>query len=86
MISGDSASVEALAAKLREGGTGCMLMPVNYAFHSSQMQPYSEELARAIGRVDVRKGRMPLLSTVLGRAVDATELDAASGHETCARP
>jgi acyl transferase domain-containing protein len=77
VISGDSASIEALTAEFRERGTGCMMMPVNYAFHSSQMQPYSEELARTIGPVDVRKGRMPLLSTVFGRAVDATELDAA---------
>jgi acyl transferase domain-containing protein len=76
VISGAAAAVEALVADWLALGVACRFMPVNYAFHSAQMQPYSEELVRLLGRVETRSGAIPILSTVLGRMVSGEELTA----------
>ncbi len=77
VISGRSDGMDALVAVWREQGASCTPMPVNYAFHSPQMQPYSEELERVLGPVETRKGSVPMISTVTGRPVSAEEINAA---------
>jgi len=77
VVSGPSAGVDALVARWREQGASCTPMPVSYAFHSPQMQPFSEELERVLGHVETRKGSVPMISTVTGRSVSAEEIDAA---------
>jgi len=77
VISGDSEIVDRLAMQWQERGVGCVAMPVKYAFHSPQMQPYSDDLARSLGSVEARHERIPIVSTVLGRAIHGEEMDAA---------
>jgi len=77
VIAGDPDSVDELVRGWLGRGIGCRLLPVNYAFHSSQMRPYSEELARALGSVETRAAKIPVVSTVFGRITRAEEFDAA---------
>ena len=77
VISGESELVEAVIAKLGGRGVACRLMPVNYAFHSAQMEPFEHQLVRELGRVDAQPELIPLFSTVLGRRVRGEEMDAA---------
>jgi acyl transferase domain-containing protein len=77
VISGDGEAVEALVNLWRERGVSCVTMPVNYAFHSAQMQPFNEELVAALGTVETRPEKFPLISTVLGRKASAAEFNAA---------
>jgi len=77
VISGAADEVDALAAMWRGRGVGCRPMPVNYAFHSGQMQSYSDELVRVLGSVETRQESVPIVSTVAGRAASGMEFDAA---------
>jgi acyl transferase domain-containing protein/NADPH:quinone reductase-like Zn-dependent oxidoreductase/NAD(P)-dependent dehydrogenase (short-subunit alcohol dehydrogenase family)/acyl carrier protein len=53
------------------------LLPVSYAFHSSQMEPMREELERAIGRVTAHPAGVAVYSTVTGSRVDHRQIDVA---------
>ena len=77
VISGDGEAVDALVNLWRERGVSCVTMPVNYAFHSAQMQPFNEELVAALGTVETHPEKFPLISTVLGRKASAAEFNAA---------
>jgi acyl transferase domain-containing protein/NADPH:quinone reductase-like Zn-dependent oxidoreductase/NAD(P)-dependent dehydrogenase (short-subunit alcohol dehydrogenase family) len=76
VISGDPDSVQQLTDEWLRKGIGCRMLPVNYAFHSSQMQPFSDELARTLGSVKTRKQTTPMISTVLGAVTDCAMFDA----------
>ena len=52
------------------------VLPVDYAFHSAQLDPLREELAHTLSPIRPRPVRTGLFSTVSGRAVDGLELDA----------
>jgi len=77
VISGDGEAVDALVNLWRERGVSCVTMPVNYAFHSAQMQPFNEELVAALGSVETKPEKFPLISTVLGRKASGNEFNAA---------
>ncbi len=77
VISGAHALIDAQVEAWSRRGIACRMMPVNYAFHSPQMQPFREELVLALGRVDAREGAVRMISTVLGRVINGSELDAA---------
>jgi acyl transferase domain-containing protein len=77
VISGDPNAVQELLETWRGRGIDCRLLPVNYAFHSAQMRPYSEALVRVLGSVERNPEKIPIISTVLGRYTRGEELDAA---------
>ena len=60
VISGGVAAVELLTARWLQNGVACRTLPVDYAFHSVQMEPFSEELTRLLGlsRQTVRRCRL----------------------------
>ncbi len=76
VISGDGQAVDALVARWRERGAGGVTLPVNYAFHSAQMQPFNEELVRVLGEVETRPENVPVISTLLGRRASGGEFNA----------
>src|SRR5262249_42235652 len=56
-----------------EKGIGCRMLPVDYAFHSPQMQPYREALVHALGTVAAREPKIPFISTVRGAVLPPGE-------------
>ncbi len=77
VISGSSERVNALITMWRDRGVTSALLPVNYAFHSSQVQPCSEELESVLGPVETCEGSLPMIfDWVTGRAVSGEELNA----------
>ena len=77
VISGKTATVETLVSAWRARSVECQMMPVDYAFHSAQMQPHSEELVRTLTWLKPRDARIPILSTVTGRSEAGTKFNAA---------
>lgn len=87
VIAGAPAAVEALVAEWMNNGVGCRMLPVDYAFHSAQMQPFSEELVRALGAVVTHELKFPIVSTVRGaRIVDGRDFDANYWGQNIRRP
>ena len=77
VLSGDATALDAVVADLAGRGVRCQPLPVNYAFHSHQMEPLAAELVRVLGNVAVQPTTVPMISTVTGRALEAGEGDAA---------
>jgi len=76
VISGDPIAVEEMLRDCTAAGIGCRPLPVDYAFHSAQMQPFSDALVKSLGVISVREPAIPMISTVTGRGVQGVDLDA----------
>lgn len=76
VLSGTPQAVEDTARRLTERKVRHHVLPVDYAFHSAQLDSLQETLEQALGAVHPRPARSALFSTVRGRAVDGLEIDA----------
>jgi acyl transferase domain-containing protein len=86
VVSGDRACIDRLVGMWRGRGVGCRMLPVNYAFHSSQMEPFRSQLMETLGRVETRKAAVPVISTITGMPANAEEFDAAYWAGSIRRP
>jgi acyl transferase domain-containing protein/acyl carrier protein len=77
VISGEAAAIEAMLSGWRSRGVGCRPLPVDYAFHSVQMDPFCDELTKLLGKVATHKTSIQMISTVTGMVVAGPELDGA---------
>jgi acyl transferase domain-containing protein len=77
VLSGESAALAEALQALDAAGVSHRALPVNYAFHSAQMQPLADELVAALGPMACAPARVPVYSTVAGRRLDDALLDAA---------
>ena len=76
VISGKAAIIEQVTAEWLREGVGCRILPVDYAFHSKQMDPFRVELPRLLGLVTTNKQRVPIISTVSGMTTDGEQFGA----------
>ncbi|MBZ0294961.1 MAG: type I polyketide synthase [Anaerolineae bacterium] len=76
VISGEAEALEAVQNTVAEQGIFHRMLPVNYAFHSPQMEPYQHELARILSGLKPNRARIKLVSTVTGTWSDGTEYTA----------
>ena len=66
VISGESVALADLLSLLQARGVGTRMLPVQYAFHSPQMEPYAAELTRVLAGLTARPATLKLVSTVTG--------------------
>jgi len=76
VLSGTREALGKALAELDSRGVTHRALPVNYAFHSAQMQPLATELTAAIGTIDARAPAVPFYSSVTG-ALGSAVIDAA---------
>ncbi|KYF91515.1 hypothetical protein BE20_14480 [Sorangium cellulosum] len=76
VLSGDAAALGEVVAELRRARVECRELPVNYAFHSPQMEPFRGELASALGDIALRRTDRVMVSTVTGEVIGGEALDA----------
>ena len=76
VLAGTPRALEATLAELAARGVSHRALPVSYAFHSAQMEPFQAELVAAIGSVRSLSGRIAVYSSVTGAAIDHTTIDA----------
>jgi acyl transferase domain-containing protein/nucleoside-diphosphate-sugar epimerase len=78
VVSGETQALEEMLAQLDAEGVFQRRLPVQYAFHSAQMQPHADALRSALGRVQAQPPQVPVYSTLTGTllhgAVDADYL------------
>ena len=77
VLAGTADAVETALLTLDARGVSHRALPVLYAFHSAQMDPFREELVAAIGSIDAQPGRVAVFSTVTGAAINYAQVDAA---------
>ncbi len=77
LVSGATASVEALVAELRAQGTRCRILPGDpIPLHSRVMDPLAERLASALQDLRPRPATVPFFSAVTGTVLPGEALDA----------
>jgi acyl transferase domain-containing protein/acyl-CoA synthetase (AMP-forming)/AMP-acid ligase II/acyl carrier protein len=86
VLSGEPAPLQAIEAKLEARGIFFRWLPVNYAFHSPQMDGLDAELEAAMAGLRPREASMALASTALGGLAKGPELDAVYWGKQIRRP
>lgn len=75
-LAGDTAPIEEIARELESEGKFVRWLPVDYAFHTRQMEPIREDLLAGLAGIRARPGDVPFFSTVTGDHVSGEKLDA----------
>ena len=68
VVSGEPEAITEFLRAFRQEGGQATLLRGDYAFHSPQMEPFQEDLARALGEIETRDAQLPIVSTVTGKA------------------
>lgn len=76
VLSGDCVALEEVVQSLQQRKIACRWLPVNYAFHSPQMDPLQSELVQALRGLQLQAASLPIFSTVTGRASSGQDFDA----------
>ena len=66
-LSGEPALVQEILNSLEERQVVCSMLKVDYAFHSSQVEPILDELTQALSGIDTREPAVRVVSTVTGK-------------------
>lgn len=76
VISGEPAAIGSMLEILDARNVVTVPLPVNYAFHSPQMDHCRAQLVMALEGLKPSEARIPIFSTVTGTKCDGTALDA----------
>lgn len=76
VISGEKTALEEVLKSLAQQEISCQLLPVNYAFHSPQMEPFQGELLQLLQGINPNCSTIPIISTVTGLAQNGQDFDA----------
>jgi acyl transferase domain-containing protein/surfactin synthase thioesterase subunit/acyl carrier protein len=75
VLSGETTALEEVLTLLQQRNIFVKLLPVNYAFHSSQMEPFQSELVEVLQDLAPQPNAIRLLSTVTGQSIQGDALD-----------
>lgn len=76
VISGGAGALDRLVAHLQQRGVSCRPLKVKDAFHSSKMAACAQEFRGSLAALQLHPNTIPFYSTVLGKSVEHTQLDA----------
>jgi phthiocerol/phenolphthiocerol synthesis type-I polyketide synthase C len=76
LLAGDPSAVDQVVARLEAKNVFCRRVAVDVASHSPQVEPLTAELSGLLDGIQPGTARLPMHSTVTGRPLDGTELDA----------
>ena len=86
VLSGESKILETVLHSLQQQGVTTNLLPVNYAFHSQQMDSCREELIEALHEFTPNRSSIPIFSTVTGKKIKGEDLNAAYWGQNIRQP
>jgi malonyl CoA-acyl carrier protein transacylase/NAD(P)-dependent dehydrogenase (short-subunit alcohol dehydrogenase family)/acyl carrier protein len=66
VVSGELDAIDEIVSAAKARGARAKILPVDYAFHSAQMEPYRTEMAKAVSGLSVQAASVPIYSTVTG--------------------
>ncbi|ALM53729.1 type I polyketide synthase [Halomonas huangheensis] len=75
-LAGPEPSIELLEECLSEQQVACFRLPLDYAFHSSAMEPLEKDILSVLANISPRTPQIPFYSTVTGDLADSLPLDA----------
>lgn len=75
-LAGEIDTIRDLSEELSRDGVFVRELPIQYAFHSSYMDPIRAELLDALRNIQAREARLPFYSTVTGERFAGEQMDA----------
>jgi acyl transferase domain-containing protein/NADPH:quinone reductase-like Zn-dependent oxidoreductase/acyl carrier protein/ubiquinone/menaquinone biosynthesis C-methylase UbiE len=75
-VAGAADTLATMLAELKVREVACTDLGLNYAFHTTTMEPVHEHLHAALAGLAPSAVTVPLVSTVTGTEIDGTDLDA----------
>ncbi|HEX6245908.1 MAG TPA: SDR family NAD(P)-dependent oxidoreductase, partial [Polyangiales bacterium] len=75
-VSGELVALEELAAELAREQVFARRVGIRFASHSAQMEELEGEILAQLAAIQGQQSALPMISTVLGRTLAGTELDA----------
>jgi len=85
-LTGEAAALAEILAGLETAGKFVRRLPINYAFHSYQMEAIRAELLAALADIQPQPGHTPFISTVTGAALAGPALTADYWWRNVRRP
>ena len=85
-LTGKTAPIEAIAAELEATGTFIHHLPIDYAFHSPQMDPIQDNLLAALADIQPQAGHTSFVSTVTGEVESGLNMDAGYWWDNVRKP
>ena len=76
VICGENGPLETLVGSLEARGVCCKRLNLGFAFHSRQMEPFRDQLARTLRSLRPARPRLPVFSTFSGRRVEEDDYGA----------
>lgn len=76
VLSGETTALKEVLERLQQQNIFNKLLPVNYAFHSPQMEPFQDELVTALQDLNPQPAPIQVFSTVTGQIIQGKALDA----------
>lgn len=76
VLSGEEGILTEILAMLKEMSVPHKMLPVNYAFHSVQMEPFKKDLVNSLFGIKVNQAKIPIISTVRGKKAEIEDYDA----------
>lgn len=76
VISGENEALAKVLELAERSGVSARKLPVQYAFHSAQMEPFRQALVNALAPLQPKPATVPLVSTVTGKPASATDYSA----------
>jgi acyl transferase domain-containing protein/surfactin synthase thioesterase subunit/NADP-dependent 3-hydroxy acid dehydrogenase YdfG len=73
VIAGETEAVQTVLRLFKERGVRVKLLPVAHAFHSPQMDPILAEYEKILSEVELNAPRVPLISSLTGKLLSASE-------------
>ena len=76
-LAGDTEVIETVVEALEKEEVFIRWLPIDYAFHTHQMEPIRDELLESLADLQPRSGNIPFISTVTGDSLEGSNLNAA---------
>ena len=73
VLTGPVGEIEKVERELEESGAGCRRLAVPFAYHSSLIDPILDEFTRAVAAISLHAPRLPYISNLTGKWIEATE-------------
>ncbi|WP_143658782.1 type I polyketide synthase, partial [Streptomyces sp. IMTB 2501] len=86
VVAGEVEAAEMFLASCAEAGVRARRIPVDYASHTPQVEAIGDRILAALDGITPREGRIPLYSTVTGKVIDGSVMNAGYWLENLSNP
>jgi microcystin synthetase protein McyG len=85
-LSGEKDALEQVLGLLKKQNVFCRMLPVNYAFHSPQIEPFRQEMTQSSAGIETRPAAINVMSSVTGKPAENTDFGSEYWAENIRRP